>query len=87
MGIQVTSTGPQTIKKHQGADIILGCTYNESPSDTGQLDVEWSIISPDMTQKDKLVRNNESQLMSFVQPLHLKLLFMYNLYILWCLFI
>ncbi|GAA6102834.1 V-set and immunoglobulin domain-containing protein 8b isoform X1 [Tachysurus ichikawai] len=55
VGIQVTSTGPQTIKKHQGADIILGCTYNESPSDTGQLDVEWSIISPDMTQKDKLV--------------------------------
>ncbi|XP_027026844.1 V-set and immunoglobulin domain-containing protein 8b isoform X1 [Tachysurus fulvidraco] len=55
VGIQVTSTGPQTIKKPQGADIILGCTYNESPSDTGQLDVEWSIVSPDMTQKDKLV--------------------------------
>ncbi|XP_060787728.1 V-set and immunoglobulin domain-containing protein 8b isoform X2 [Neoarius graeffei] len=55
VGIQVTSTGPQTIKKPQGSDIILGCTYSESPSDTGQLDVEWSIVSPDMTQKDKLI--------------------------------
>ncbi|MCJ8735120.1 hypothetical protein PDJAM_G00243190 [Pangasius djambal] len=55
VGIQVTSTGAQTIKKPQGADIILGCTYSESPSDTGQLDVEWSIVSPDMTQKDKLI--------------------------------
>ncbi|XP_017324244.1 V-set and immunoglobulin domain-containing protein 8b isoform X1 [Ictalurus punctatus] len=55
VGIQVTSTGPQTIKKPQGSEIILGCTYSESPSDTGQLDVEWSIVSPDMTQKDKLI--------------------------------
>ncbi|KAM9475096.1 V-set and immunoglobulin domain-containing protein 8b isoform 1-T3 [Clarias gariepinus] len=55
VAIQVTSTGPQTIKQPQGANITLGCTYSESPSDTGQLDVEWSILSPDMTQKDKLI--------------------------------
>lgn len=68
VGVQVTSTGPQTIKKPQGADIILGCSYNESPSDTGQLDVEWSIVSPDMTQKDKLVRNNSLKLIRFFPP-------------------
>ncbi|XP_036434800.1 V-set and immunoglobulin domain-containing protein 8b [Colossoma macropomum] len=53
--IQVTSTGPQTIKKAQGENVILGCTYSESPSDVGQLDVEWSVVSPDMTQKDNLI--------------------------------
>ncbi|XP_041958317.1 V-set and immunoglobulin domain-containing protein 8b [Alosa sapidissima] len=51
----VTSTGPQTIKKAQGESVSLGCTYSPSPSDTGALDIEWSIISPDMTQKDKLI--------------------------------
>ncbi|KAI5628996.1 V-set and immunoglobulin domain containing 8b precursor, partial [Silurus asotus] len=55
VGIQVTSTGPQTIKRSQGTDVTLSCTYSESPSDTGQLDVEWSIVSPDMTQKDNLI--------------------------------
>ncbi|XP_072537112.1 V-set and immunoglobulin domain-containing protein 8b [Salminus brasiliensis] len=55
VGLQVTSTGPQTIKKAQGEDVTLSCTYSESPSDTGQLDVEWSIVSPDMTQKDRLI--------------------------------
>ncbi|XP_066500822.1 V-set and immunoglobulin domain-containing protein 8b [Hoplias malabaricus] len=55
VAMQVTSTGPQTIKKAQGESVVLGCTYSESPSDVGQLDVEWSIVSPDMTQKDKLI--------------------------------
>ncbi|XP_062855617.1 V-set and immunoglobulin domain-containing protein 8b [Trichomycterus rosablanca] len=54
-GIQVTSTGPQTVKMSRGEHVVLGCTYSESPSDTGQLDVEWSIVSPDMTQKDQLI--------------------------------
>ncbi|KAK1801387.1 hypothetical protein P4O66_023068 [Electrophorus voltai] len=47
--------GPQTIKKAQGENVTLGCTYVQSPSDTGQLDVEWSNVSPDMTQKDRLI--------------------------------
>uniref|UniRef100_A0A4W4FIK5 Ig-like domain-containing protein n=1 Tax=Electrophorus electricus TaxID=8005 RepID=A0A4W4FIK5_ELEEL len=51
----VISTGPQTIKKAQGENVTLGCTYVQSPSDTGQLDVEWSNVSPDMTQKDRLI--------------------------------
>ncbi|KAF7668337.1 hypothetical protein LDENG_00018550 [Lucifuga dentata] len=53
--MQVTSTGPQTIQKAQGETVTLGCTYTPSPEDTGELDIEWSNVSPDMTQKDKLV--------------------------------
>ncbi|XP_062398410.1 V-set and immunoglobulin domain-containing protein 8b [Sardina pilchardus] len=51
----VTSTGPKTIKKAQGESVILGCTYSPSPSDTGALDIEWTDVSPDMTEKDKLL--------------------------------
>lgn len=53
--MQVTSTGPQTIQKAQGETVTLGCTYTPGPQDTGELDIEWSNVSPDMTQKDALV--------------------------------
>ncbi|XP_023682753.1 V-set and immunoglobulin domain-containing protein 8b [Paramormyrops kingsleyae] len=53
--MQITSTGPQTIQKALGEAVTLGCTYSPGVSDTGELDIEWSIISPDMTQKDRLV--------------------------------
>ncbi|XP_030621096.1 V-set and immunoglobulin domain-containing protein 8b [Chanos chanos] len=55
LAIRVTSTGPQTIKKAVGQDVILGCTYSESPDDAGELDIEWTIVSQDMTQKDQLI--------------------------------
>ncbi|XP_031426792.1 V-set and immunoglobulin domain-containing protein 8b [Clupea harengus] len=51
----VTSSGPQTLKKAQGESVRLGCTYSPGPSDTGALDIEWSNVSPDMTQKDQLL--------------------------------
>ncbi|XP_044052974.1 V-set and immunoglobulin domain-containing protein 8b [Siniperca chuatsi] len=53
--MQVTSTGPQTIQKAQGETVNLGCTYTPGPQDTGDLDIEWSNVSPDMTQKDQLI--------------------------------
>ncbi|XP_062273000.1 V-set and immunoglobulin domain-containing protein 8b [Scomber scombrus] len=53
--MQVTSSGPQTIQKPLGDTVTLGCTYTPSPQDTGELDIEWSNVSPDMTQKDKLI--------------------------------
>lgn len=53
--MQITSSGPQTIQKPRGSTVTLGCTYTPSPSDSGELDVEWSNLSPDMTQKDQLV--------------------------------
>lgn len=53
--MQITSTGPQTIQKAQGETVQLGCTYAADSGDTGDLDIEWSNVRPDMTQKDILV--------------------------------
>ncbi|XP_077378976.1 V-set and immunoglobulin domain-containing protein 8b [Festucalex cinctus] len=53
--MQVTSAGPQTIQKSRGEKVLLGCTYTPGLQDTGELDIEWSNVSPDMTQKDKLL--------------------------------
>ncbi|XP_061586393.1 V-set and immunoglobulin domain-containing protein 8b isoform X2 [Cololabis saira] len=53
--MQITSSGPQTIQKAQGETVELGCTYTPGPQDTGELDIEWYNLSPDMTQKDKLI--------------------------------
>ncbi|XP_064823337.1 coxsackievirus and adenovirus receptor homolog [Oncorhynchus masou masou] len=54
-GIQITSTGPQTIQKAQGETVTLGCTFTPDPSDIGELDIEWLNVRPDMTQKDQLI--------------------------------
>ncbi|XP_029367052.1 V-set and immunoglobulin domain-containing protein 8b isoform X2 [Echeneis naucrates] len=53
--MRITSSGPQTIQKPQWATVTLGCTYTTDPGDTGDLDIEWSNVSPDMTQKDTLL--------------------------------
>lgn len=55
--MEVTTTGPQTIQKPRGVTVNLGCTYTPGPQDTGELDIEWYNVSPDMTQKDRLVRH------------------------------
>lgn len=54
--MQITSSGPQTIQQPEGQTVTLGCTYTPGTGDTGDLDIEWSNVSPDMTQKDTLVR-------------------------------
>ncbi|XP_047236528.1 V-set and immunoglobulin domain-containing protein 8b [Girardinichthys multiradiatus] len=51
----ITSSGPQTIQKAEGETVNLGCTYTPGAEDKGDLDIEWSSVSPDMTQKDKLI--------------------------------
>lgn len=53
--MQITSTGPQTIQYATGTTVKLGCTYTPAAADTGSLDIEWSNVSPDMTQKDTVV--------------------------------
>ncbi|XP_026109459.1 coxsackievirus and adenovirus receptor homolog [Carassius auratus] len=55
LAVQVTSTGPQTVKKAQGESVTLGCTYSLDASDVGDLDIEWTLVSQDMTQKDELI--------------------------------
>ncbi|XP_014855033.1 PREDICTED: coxsackievirus and adenovirus receptor homolog [Poecilia mexicana] len=51
----ITSSGSQTIQKAEGESVNLGCTYTPAAEDKGELDIEWSNVSPDMTQKDKLL--------------------------------
>ncbi|KAM6984838.1 V-set and immunoglobulin domain-containing protein 8a [Aplochiton taeniatus] len=53
--MQLTSTGPQTLQRANGERLTLGCTYTPGPMDTGELDIEWSAVSPDTTQKDQLL--------------------------------
>ncbi|XP_061119550.1 V-set and immunoglobulin domain-containing protein 8a isoform X1 [Conger conger] len=55
VAMQVTSNGPQTIQKAQGEKAALECTYTPGSNDVGDLDIEWSLVSPDMTQKDTLI--------------------------------
>lgn len=50
------SQGPQTVQKAEGESVTIGCIYTLSPFDTGELDIEWSVVSPDTTQKDQMVR-------------------------------
>lgn len=53
----MTSMGPQTVQKAEGESVTLSCMYTPSPLDTGELDIEWSVVSPDTTQKDQMVRS------------------------------
>ncbi|XP_063067316.1 V-set and immunoglobulin domain-containing protein 8a [Engraulis encrasicolus] len=55
VAMEITSSGPQTLQMAQGDAVTLGCTYSPGPLDTGELDIEWSIVSPDTTQKDQPV--------------------------------
>ncbi|KAF7656321.1 hypothetical protein LDENG_00042580 [Lucifuga dentata] len=54
-GMQVTSAGPQTLQRAEGESVILGCSYSPGPLDTGEIDIEWSAVSPDTTKKDQLL--------------------------------
>ncbi|XP_056593333.1 V-set and immunoglobulin domain-containing protein 8a [Triplophysa dalaica] len=55
LAIKVTSNGPQTIQMAQGERVMLDCTYTSTPDDVGELDIEWSVVSPDTTKKDHMI--------------------------------
>ncbi|XP_056322938.1 V-set and immunoglobulin domain-containing protein 8a isoform X1 [Danio aesculapii] len=55
VAMKVTSSGPQTMQMAQGESVTLDCTYTSGPADTGELDIEWSVISPDTTKKDQMI--------------------------------
>ncbi|KAJ3606052.1 hypothetical protein NHX12_028095 [Muraenolepis orangiensis] len=54
-GLLLTSGGPQTVRRAEGEAVTLGCTYAWGPSDSGDLDIEWSLVSPDATVKDQML--------------------------------
>ncbi|KAM4719204.1 coxsackievirus and adenovirus receptor homolog [Anableps anableps] len=49
------STSPQTILVAEGDTVRLGCRYMLSLLDTGEIDIEWSVLSPDTTKKDQML--------------------------------
>lgn len=51
----MSAPGPQTVQKALGETVKLGCIYTPGRQDTGELDIEWSNLNPDMTQRDQLV--------------------------------
>eukprot|EP00066_Takifugu_rubripes_P008773 XP_003975222.2 PREDICTED: coxsackievirus and adenovirus receptor homolog isoform X1 [Takifugu rubripes] len=53
--MEVSAPGPQTVQKALGETVKLGCIYTPGTQDTGELDIEWSSLNPDMTQRDQLV--------------------------------
>uniref|UniRef100_A0A672M035 Coxsackievirus and adenovirus receptor homolog n=1 Tax=Sinocyclocheilus grahami TaxID=75366 RepID=A0A672M035_SINGR len=53
--MKVTSSGPQTLQMAQGEPVTLDCTYTSSQADIGELDIEWSVVSPDTTKKDQMI--------------------------------
>ncbi|XP_067289259.1 V-set and immunoglobulin domain-containing protein 8a isoform X2 [Pseudorasbora parva] len=55
VAMKVTSSGPQTMQMAQGEPVTLDCTYTSSPADIGELDIEWSVVSPDTTKKDQMI--------------------------------
>lgn len=61
LALTITSTGPQTLQLAQGQQTILGCTYTPAPEDIGELDIEWTLVSPDTTQKDKVVSKADAE--------------------------
>lgn len=54
--MKVMATGAQTLLRAKGESMTLGCRYTPSPLDAGELDIEWSMINPDTTQKDRMLR-------------------------------
>ncbi|KAM4745088.1 V-set and immunoglobulin domain-containing protein 8b isoform 2-T2 [Anableps anableps] len=66
--MEITSSGSQTIQKAEGEMVKLGCTYTPAAEDKGELDIEWSNVSPDMTQKDKLILSYAAAEMHHYDP-------------------
>ncbi|KAL7846951.1 hypothetical protein SRHO_G00219310 [Serrasalmus rhombeus] len=55
LAMRVTSSGPQTLQLAQGEQARVDCIYTPDPEDIGELDIEWSLVSPDTTKKDQLI--------------------------------
>lgn len=53
--IKIQETGTETIMKAKGDSVTLGCTYVVAPSETGNLDIEWSKMNPDSTGLDTVI--------------------------------
>nr|XP_057942244.1 coxsackievirus and adenovirus receptor homolog [Doryrhamphus excisus] len=55
IGLEIISTGPTSIEKASGQSVKLECLFTLDPSDSGPLDIEWSLLSSDNQKEDKVV--------------------------------
>ncbi|KAI4876366.1 hypothetical protein NFI96_017832 [Prochilodus magdalenae] len=55
LAMRVTSSGPQTLQLAKGEQARVDCIYTPDPEDVGELDIEWSLVSPDTTKKDQVI--------------------------------
>ncbi|XP_041065191.1 coxsackievirus and adenovirus receptor homolog [Carcharodon carcharias] len=53
--LRITSAGPQTVHVAENDEVQIGCIYRLDSTDTGSLDIEWSIVSPDTTKQDRMI--------------------------------
>ncbi|XP_063803083.1 V-set and immunoglobulin domain-containing protein 8 isoform X2 [Pseudophryne corroboree] len=53
--LTINEPSTETINRAKGESVTLGCTYNLDPSDTGPLDIEWSLMNPDSTALDSVI--------------------------------
>ncbi|XP_056402433.1 V-set and immunoglobulin domain-containing protein 8 [Hyla sarda] len=53
--ITIQEQSIETILQPKGGSVTLGCTYTVDPSETGNLDIEWSQMNPDSTGLDKVI--------------------------------
>uniref|UniRef100_A0A7N6BKW0 Ig-like domain-containing protein n=1 Tax=Anabas testudineus TaxID=64144 RepID=A0A7N6BKW0_ANATE len=54
-GLEITSTGPTSIETASGKSVKLDCQFTLAPEDSGPLDIEWSLLSSDNQNEDKVV--------------------------------
>ncbi|CAM9182829.1 unnamed protein product [Lampetra planeri] len=55
-GLEITSTGPTSIEKASGQSVKLDCQFILGPEDSGPLDIEWSLLSSDNQNEDKVCK-------------------------------
>lgn len=58
--LEITSTQTGPLEKASGQSVKLDCQFTLSSSDTGPLDIEWSLLAADNQNEDKVVCDNFS---------------------------
>uniref|UniRef100_W5MAJ3 CXADR Ig-like cell adhesion molecule n=1 Tax=Lepisosteus oculatus TaxID=7918 RepID=W5MAJ3_LEPOC len=54
-GLDITSTGGATLEQASGSAATLECNFTLDPTDTGPLDIEWSLLASDNQKEDKVI--------------------------------
>ncbi|XP_075049653.1 coxsackievirus and adenovirus receptor homolog [Mixophyes fleayi] len=53
--VTIKEPSTETINKAKGQSVMLACSYTLSPTETGNLDIEWAKMNPDSTALDNVI--------------------------------